>query len=99
MIYPDGEILFGSPDLTDIMIKRDTSSIKAIMYQQVIDWLRKERTIDIVFVPPIAWQIQTYNKSIDIITIPIKDGKTIKEEENNYYEAINKAIEEALKLI
>ena len=75
--------------------------IGAPLYQQVIDWLRDEKYIN----------IQTHYDYItyDVIIYDYKNSQTIKLQSTlmegapycftDYYEALNEAIKEALKLI
>lgn len=68
--------------------------IAAPLYQQIVDWFREEHDLDINI---IRW---VPNKSF---YFKIQDGlKSVKShsyDEFTYYEALNKAIEEAFKLI
>lgn len=110
VIYPDGEILFSSPDLTTIMSRKEKNCIKAAMHQQVLDWFREKHDIHIEL--ELEDNSKIYNYSICIKDSRIKNREYhdndmldqakpifVKYKTSVYYEALNKAIEEALKLI
>lgn len=76
----------------------DTFAVSAPIYQQIIDWLREEHRIIVSvdvspYTPSLNWG---YVKSVES-----KIGKWTNEQENPlpYYEALNKAIKEALILL
>jgi hypothetical protein len=66
----------------------------APLYQQLVDWFRDKHTIDIVYIPAIGWQIQTYNKTMDKYTFFESDMP-----DNRYETSRQKALTEAFKLI
>ncbi len=68
--------------------------ISAPLHQQVIDWFREKHNI--IILVEVATYINSFNYRFYIETI---DDKVEGFKTNNYYEALNKAIEEALELI
>lgn len=68
------------------------SRVSSILYQQVIDWFREKHNIML----ELHWQEGTQNYSF---CYGYKAGKWFfPKETSNYYQSLNKAIEEALKL-
>lgn len=62
--------------------------ISAPLYQQATDWLREKHGISVwVYPPKNLWHVQ------------MESGEQFASSGDTYYEALNKAIEEALKLI
>lgn len=41
VIYPDGQVIAGAEGFAEIMMKKDSECIKAILTQQLISWFRK----------------------------------------------------------
>lgn len=75
---------------TDLLILR----ISAPLYQQVVDWFREYHKITI----EVFYHKYTKTWECDILFMESSDGKS-PDSNKTYYEALNKAIEEALKLI
>jgi len=79
-----------------VMLKVDdfnsTNHVSAPLYQQIVDWFRKNHNIAIeptTWVEVTTWMVRNRMTNETIWNNAIKD----------YYEGYNKAIEEALKLI
>lgn len=80
----------------EVMDELKLEKILAPLYQQVIDWFREKHNLLIYAVPfkdhaadvndPLEWNWTIHNKDV---------GRGL----NDYYEALTKAIREALKLI
>jgi hypothetical protein len=73
--------------------------ITAPLFQQSIDYIRLNHNIDVVFVPPIAWQVQTYDKNMTVYNFNLPEAKTIQEDEIEYHKAKEQAILKAIELI
>ncbi len=73
----------------------DFTFISAPLYQQIVDWLREKHKI-YIYINPFN-EILNF-KEVVLFKWAIKD-KCVAKEYSTYYEALNKAIEEAFKLI
>lgn len=88
--YPDNVFTYPNGDKTLI----SSSNFIAPLYQQVVDWFRDKHNVWI--------DVRTTFIHGTAIYGPYLSGKEIfplLEEEGSYYEALDKAIEEAIKLI
>jgi hypothetical protein len=72
------------------------NEVDAPLYQQIIDWLREKHKIETVILSDTE-----YNNSFEYCLYKLHSKNKITGNINytTYYEALNKAIEEALKLI
>lgn len=69
------------------------------IWQQCIDYIRLTHNIDVVFVPPVAWQVQTYDKNMTVYNFNLPEAKTIQEDEIEYHKSKEQAILKAIELI
>lgn len=84
-----------------------TILLQAPLYQQVIDWFREKHNLhfeikveDYVSEPTYYWSIFGRYKDMSLIRCLMNSGDKFSQDKfKSYYEALNKAIEEALKLI
>lgn len=84
----------------------DTKLVSAPLYQQIIDWFREKHKIEVFARPYLS--SQNITKYFPCAIRKIKDEYGIKWEDDifynkpktySYYQSLNKAIKEALKLI
>ncbi len=95
----DAETLAHYINNTELLIIRNNymheNHIKAPLYQQVVDWFREKHNTSIVQIPT----VKMFCFGCFVPTNPHRPIGNKKFVEANYYEALNKAIEEAIKLI
>lgn len=77
----------------------NNEEILAPLWQQCIDYIRLIQNIDVVFVPPVAWQVQTYDKNMTVYNFHLPEAETIQEDEIEYHKAKEQAILKALEII
>lgn len=97
-INPDGQIEIGNTSYLMAFMKREKKDIFAPTHQQIVDWFRKKHDIVVsVFVG----RDQHANSLMDnkIYFPEINNSGKEMQSKFDYYEALNKAIEEAFKLI
>lgn len=103
------EVCFGCTTGGNAVFKSNHSYYKhtAILYQQVIDWFREKHGmhLDVTFREVNGNKIEGINSVyFDIEIYKLSGGDATKiykfsEYSDNYYESLNKAIEESLKII
>lgn len=94
----------GSPMLkpvdTDFIVYRDVSEpcVKAPLYQQVVDWFREKYKIDIELTKSddfeYIYYFSYYTSNNEFVDFEGYDEKGL-----TYYQSLNKAIEQVLKVI
>ena len=76
-----------------------SNSVSAPLYQQVVDWFREKHRIELMVKSRINGEIDIYLYSVN----KFGDSSSYRYDKSyvkySYYEALNQAIEEALKLI
>lgn len=70
--------------------------VNAPLYQQIVDWLREQHDL---FITISYYKSEGYYSSVGNLKKDSNDHNFISKDCENYYEALNKAIEEAFKLI
>lgn len=103
VIYPDGQVITGSYEMfANIMLQKDKDCIPAPIYQQVTDWLRDTHKVHIWvssdFLETSSFRYTPHAECGGKVAYFFKDAESSKDLMcQDYYEALNTAIETALK--
>lgn len=75
------------------------SRVSAPLYQQVVDWFREKHNLHIEINSMGFGYVGTHNNTPKPISSWSEDKRLFTEPFEDYYDALNKSIEEAIKLI
>lgn len=81
------------------VLKQQTPIISAPLYQQIVDWFREKSKIELIILSNTHVSEENNKWEYSIYSLHSKDRLKSELNFHSYYDALNKAIEEAFKLI